>query len=165
MARKLPQILTEEEFNSILAITKKNHHKLAFKLGFICGLRVSEIIKLEQRDVDYNRRLLFIRQAKGSKDRYVPFPPQFARGLKGVPIKCGIRALQLKFKEKVLQANIQKDLHFHSLRHSCATNYLNKGMDIVQVQQLLGHSRIDTTSIYLHVSPDQVKDKIDEIWK
>lgn len=163
--RRLPVVLNYEEFLEIIKHTRKEHHKLAFKLGFLCGLRVSEIVKLKPEDVDYGRRLLFIRQGKGGKDRYVPFPIHFAKNLKGLPIKCGVRALEIAFKNISKRAGINKDVHFHTLRHSCATNYLSKGMNIVQVQQLLGHSQLNTTTIYLHVSPDDVKNKMDEIWK
>jgi integrase len=162
--RRLPAVLSLDEFMKVLNATYKPHHKLAFKLGFLCGLRVSEVVKLKPEDVDYDRRLLFIRQAKGGKDRYVPFPSKLSRGLKKLPIKCGIRALEIAFRGACKRADITKDAHFHTLRHSAATYYLDKGMNIVQVQQLLGHSRIDTTTIYLHISPKQVKDSMDNIW-
>jgi integrase len=77
--RKLPVVLSYDEFLKLLSATDNKTYKLAFKLGFLCGLRVSEVVKLQPVDVDYGRRLLFIRQAKGHKDRYVPFPEQFSR--------------------------------------------------------------------------------------
>jgi len=164
MSRKLPTVLTKDEVFKIIKHTYKARHKLAFKLGFLCGLRVSEIVNLRPEDVDYNRRLLFIRQGKGNKDRYVPFPAKFSKNLKNLPVGCGIRSLQRAFKSAATRAKIQKDVHFHTLRHSAATHYLENGMNIVQVQQLLGHSRIDTTTIYLHVSPSHVKKSMDNIW-
>ena len=82
-----------------------------------------------------------------------------------MPIGCGIRALQKAFKRALKKTNITKDAHFHTLRHSAATHYLSKGMNIRQVQMLLGHSRIDTTTIYLHVNPEDVKNKMEEIWE
>ena len=85
--------------------------------------------------------------------------------MKKLPIKCGVRALQKAFKLAAKRAGITKDVHFHTLRHSAATHYLDNGMNIVQVQQLLGHSRIDTTTIYLHVSPKKVKESMDSIWE
>jgi integrase len=160
---KLPEVITAEEFNKLLKATKKNTHKLAFSLGFFCGLRISEVVKLQPGDVDLNRGMLFIRQAKNNKDRYVPIPSPIKRGLKHLPIKLGPRALQIsisKLSEKVLGRRIK----FHTLRHSAATHYLSSGMNIRQVQQLLGHSRLDTTMIYTHVSPDDLKKKMDDIW-
>jgi integrase len=163
-ARKLPVVLNFDEFSKILDVTKNPKHRLAFKLGFLCGLRVSEVVKLTLDDVDYGRRFLFIRQAKNSKDRYVPFPEQFSRDLKHLPVGKGIRALQKAIKVASVKAGIPKDVHFHTLRHSAATFYLGKGMNLVEVQQMLGHSQIGTTMVYLHVSPDGVKSSMDRIW-
>jgi len=165
MAKRLPTIMSEQEFNELLKVTKKKHYRLAFKLGFLCGLRISEIVKLQPSDVDRDRGLLFIREAKGDKDRYVPFPKMLSRDLSGLPIPCGVRALQIAFKRAALRAKIIKDVHFHTLRHSAASYYLKKGMSLKEVQVLLGHSRIDTTAIYLHANPEDVKNRMEEIWK
>lgn len=165
MARKLPTVMSLEEFNQLLKVTKEKHHRLSFKLGFLCGLRVSEIVNLQPNDVDRGRRMLFIRQGKGNKDRYVPYPSPLNRDLNKLPIPCGIRALQIAFKRSLARSGITKDLHFHHLRHSAATYYLDRGMDVTYVQQLLGHSRIDTTMIYTHVSPESVQNKMEEIWR
>lgn len=163
--KKLPQILNLEEFGRILRHTNKNHHKLAFKLGFLCGLRVSEIVKLTPADVDRGRGELFIRNAKGGRDRYVPIPPPLTRNLRHLPIGCGVRALEIAFKKAVARAKVNKDVHFHSLRHSAATYYLQKGMDIKKVQRLLGHSSLSITSIYLHTDSGELKKSVEEIWK
>ena len=125
MVRKLPETLTESELKKVLDATKKSHHKLAFALGFYQGMRVSEVVKLKPEDVDWQQRLIRIKQAKGSKDRNIPIAPEMVRVLKkDLPIKCGIRALELKFKEKA-KVVLGRELHFHSLRHSGATHYLN----------------------------------------
>lgn len=161
--RKLPTVIKLEEFIQILKVTKKPRHKTAFCLGFFCCLRVSEVVKLQQQDIDLGRKMLFIRQAKGSKDRYVPIPKPVVRALKHVPIQVTPRALQLainKYSEKALGRKIK----FHTLRHSGATHYMEQGMDIRQIQQLLGHSNLNTTMIYTHVSPEGVLNKMEEIW-
>jgi len=165
MARKLPTVMSIDEFTLLLKNTGKPHHRIAFKLGFLCGLRVSEIVKLKPEDVDQGRKMLFIRQGKGNKDRYVPYPKQLTRELNKLPIGCGVRALEIAFKRAWAKTGVHKNLHFHHLRHSCATYYLDKGMPITHVQQLLGHSRIDTTMIYTHVSPENVASKMEEIWR
>jgi len=161
--RKLPEVISLEELNKILKVTKKPHHKLAFKLGFLCGLRVSEVVKLRLEDIDYSMKLIRIKQAKGEKDRNVPLPKPLIKSLKDLPIKCGIRALQVAINKKSLKA-INRKIHFHTLRHSCATYLLSQKMNIRQVQQLLGHTDISTTSIYLHINPQELKNKFDEIW-
>lgn len=162
---RLPVVLTLEEIKKVIKSTYKFKHKLAFKLGFFCGLRVSEVIRLRAEDVDFGRHMLFIRQGKGGKDAYVPFPNQLSASLKNsLPVDITVRSLQRAFKGAIKRAGITKDAHFHSLRHSAATYYLENGMNLKEVQQLLRHSRLDTTSIYLHINPDKLKNKMDEIW-
>ena len=85
------------------------------------------------------------------------------KGLKYVPVGCGVRALQIAFKSAIKKAGISKDLHFHCLRHSCGTYLLNiQKWNIRQVQQFLGHANLNTTQIYTHVSP---QDLVDLMWK
>lgn len=161
MSFKIPDVITEEEFISLIKITKKKHHKIAFILGFYGCMRISEIVNLKQENIDRGQRIIRIKQAKGKKDRNIPIPPQAIKGLSFIPLNCGVRALQIAFKGYGLKA-ISKDLHFHQLRHSGATYYLNKKKwSTRQVQQLLGHSKIQTTEIYTHVTP---KDIIERMW-
>jgi len=158
---KLPEILTEEELLKVLEITKKPHHRFAFALGFYECMRVSEIVKLKQEDIDRQTKLLHIKQGKGKKDRNIPIAPQVFKGLKIVPIKCGVRALEMKFKENCKKA-LGRDAHFHMLRHSGITYYLTKKRwSSLEVQRMAGHSKVATTEIYTHISPD---DLIDRMW-
>jgi integrase/recombinase XerD len=161
--RRLPKVITFEEFMKIIKVTRKASHKLAFSLGFFCCLRVSEVTKLELSDVDMGRKMLFIRQAKGDKDRYVPIPKPVVRGFKHLPISVTPRALQFAIN-KYSEIALGRKIKFHTLRHSGATHYLRKGMDIRQIQQLLGHAQLNTTMIYTHVSPQDVQDTMDKIW-
>lgn len=159
---KLPEIITEEELIKIIERTKKPHHKIAFALGFYECMRVSEVVKLKQEDIDKSLKLLHIRQAKGHKDRNIPISKEVMNGLKYIPVKCGIRALEIKFKEKVKEV-LNRDLHFHSLRHSGITHYLTKKKwSSLEVQRLAGHSRITTTEIYSHISP---QDLVNRMWE
>lgn len=159
---RLPEIITEEELIKILEVTKKPHHKLAFALGFYECLRVSEVVKLKLEDVDKQLKLLHIRQAKGNKDRNIPIAPEVVKGLKHLPIGCGIRALQMKFKEKSKEA-LNRDLNFHTLRHSGVTHYLTKKKwSSLEVQRMAGHSKITTTQIYAHINP---QDLVSRMWE
>lgn len=159
--RKIPETITHEEFLKILKAVKHKHHKIAFALGFYNCLRVSEIINLRQEHIDKGRRLLFIKQAKGKKDRNIPIAPEVINGLKYIPINISIRALQIAFK-KIAKEVLGKNLHMHTLRHSGATYYLNvKKWDIRQLQVFLGHSRINITEIYTHINP---QDLINKMW-
>ena len=152
-SRKIPITITENELIDIVKHTERKHHRLAFMLGFYNCLRVSEVVKLQKEDVDDGRKLLQIRQAKGNKDRNIPIAREVYKYVKYLPIPCGIRALEMMIKQKGKEV-LNKDIHFHSLRHSGATHYLNvKKWDIRQVQVFLGHSNISTTQIYTHVNP------------
>lgn len=166
--RKIPEFITEEELISIVKVTKKEHHKLAFLLGFYQCMRISEIIKLQQNDIDKNSKIIKIKGsmsgggAKGDKARNIPIAPEIIRNIRNLPIKCGVRSLERALVKYGKIAQISKNIHFHTLRHSGATYYLNKkGWDIRLVQQFLGHARLDTTQIYTHVTP---KDLIDKMW-
>jgi integrase/recombinase XerD len=159
---KLPETLTEPEFEQLIKATLKTHHKAAFALGFYQGMRVSEIVNLKQEHIDEGQHIIRIKQGKGGKDRNIPIAPKMLKGLKHVPIGCGVRSLEIAFKSTLKRAGINKDLHFHSLRHSCATHLLNvQKWNIRQVQQFLGHANLNTTQIYTHVSP---QDLVDLMW-
>jgi integrase/recombinase XerD len=159
---KLPEIITEGDLIKILEATRKPHHRLAFALGFYECLRVSEVVGLLPENIDKNLKLLLIKQAKGNKDRNLPIAPEVMRGLKYLPIKCGVRALQIVFKNKCREV-LGKEMHFHTLRHSGITHYLvKKKWSSLEVQRLAGHSKIATTQIYTHINP---QDLVNRMWE
>ncbi len=160
MKRKIPETITEEELLRIVETTKKPKKKLAYMLGFYQAMRISEVVNLNPENIDKGRKLIMIKEAKGKKDRNIPIAPEVFNGLKHLPIGIKIRALQTSFKKDAREV-LKKDLHFHTLRHSGATHYLNdKGWDIRQVQVFLGHSKIETTTIYTHVNPEHLVSKM-----
>jgi len=159
---EIPETISEEEFLKIIRKVRLKHHKIAFILGFYGCMRVGEVVKLQQEHIDRGRRIIRIKQGKGGKDRNIPIPPQAVKGLSYIPVKCGIRSLQIAIKGYGINA-LQKNIHFHTLRHSGATHYLNKKKwSTRQVQQLLGHSKVSTTEIYTHVTPEVL---IDRMWE
>ena|SRR3990167_965227 len=161
MGLKLPETIQEEELIKLREATKKPHHRLAYALGFYCCMRIGEIVKLQPEDIDYNLKLIWIKQGKGHKDRKIPIAPEVIKIIKELPIKCGIRALQIAFKNKAEEV-LGKDLHFHCLRHSGITHYLTKkNWSSLEVQRLAGHSRITTTQIYAHINP---ADLVNRMW-
>ena len=160
--RRIPVTISEDEFQLLIKNTKNKQHKLAFMLGFYQCMRVSEVVKLLPINIDIGRRLISIKEAKGQKDRNIPISPEIQAGLKYLPVGIGIRALQIAFKNKAKKV-LEKDLHFHTLRHSGATHYLNnKKWSIRHIQVFLGHSRIDTTLIYTHINPE---DLVNKMWE
>ncbi len=162
MPKKIPVTISEEELIKIIRSTKKKHHRIAFILGFYGCMRVSEVVKLRQEDIDRGQRLIRIKEGKGKKDRNIPIPPQAVKGLSHIPVGCSVRALQISVKNYAKRVLGREDVHFHTLRHSGASFYLNKRKwSTRQVQVMLGHSRLETTQIYLHVSPT---DLISAMW-
>ena len=160
--RKLPKTISEKEFLDTIKKVKKPHIRLAFMLGFYQCMRVSEVANLKPENVDRDRGFLHILNAKGGKDRDIPIMKPVLHGLRHLPIGIGTRALQKQFKKYFPREGVT----YHSLRHGGATMYLNeKGIDVRQLQQLLGHSRLDTTMIYTHVTPENLKDKFEDVWK
>jgi integrase/recombinase XerD len=164
--RKLPSYINIDEFFKIVNKTNKETHKLAFILGFAAGMRIGEIVKLTREDIDFERKRIFIRQGKGGKDRVVPLPKGFPkRYLKTIPLKIGIRTLQIAFKRALSKTDINKtNLHFHSLRHSFAIRCMEKGIPLNQIQILLGHESIATTSIYLRINPQDALNSYENLW-
>jgi integrase/recombinase XerD len=156
--RKIPDTISEEELIKIVQATKKDHHKVAFLLGFYQALRVSEVVNLRPEHIEQSKYLIHIKQSKGNKDRDIVVTKPLKlneqtilRLRNKLPVGCSVRALQIAFKQKAKKV-LGKDLHFHCLRHSGATWLLNKKKwDIRQVQRFLGHSKIQTTEIYTHV--------------
>ena len=166
--RVLPVALNEEEFVKLIKNTNQEHHKIAFLLGYGSGLRISEIINLEQRDININEKRILVRQGKGSKDRVVPLPKGFKeKHMKLIPIKCKQRSLQISFKSAAKKAGLlvnKPGLHFHNLRHSFCTHLVEQGMPIHHIRTLAGHSNIATTNIYLIANPQKALDKYQELF-
>ena len=158
--RKLPEVISEAEIQAIIKATRSEKHRLAFALGFYEAMRISEIVALKPENVNKGQKLLLIKQAKGGKDRNIPIAPEVMAGLRHLPIERGVRALQKAFN-RYSKLILNKTLNFHLLRHSGASYYLNKKKwDLRSVQRLLGHSKIATTEIYTHVSPEDLVSKM-----
>ena len=164
--RKLPAYVNDEEFIQIIGAVRKKHHKLAFILAYHSGLRISEVCKLTLQDIDLKGKRIFIRDSKWGKDRVVPLPKGFPQAyLSQVPLKCAVRALQMAFKSALNKAGITKSgLHFHSLRHSFAVRCMERGIPLNQIQMLLGHENIATTSIYLKINPQDALQSYEMLW-
>lgn len=166
--KKLPIAITQQEFLILIEKAKSDKHKLAFLLGFESGLRVSEIVKLEPRDINIPEGKIFIRLGKGSKDRIVPLPKHFKQKyLSLLPLDIGDRALQKAFKSAAKKSGlleIKPSAHFHSLRHGFATHFLEQGGNIQLLKVLMGHTNISTTDIYNQLNPKVALDAYKELF-
>ena len=188
MARKLPKPVSKEEFNKILEAAKKdrehfrkprskkltprgvriNQYMVAMILGFGSGMRISEIVggknvpALTQDRV--GRDMITVVSGKGGKDRPVPKPKLLnAEAIKCLPLTISRRQLQRYVQDLGLKV-LKKHITFHMLRHGFVTHAIESGMPIGQVQMFAGHSRLDTTGIYLHVNPKAALEKYEEVF-
>jgi integrase/recombinase XerD len=165
---KLPNVLGKDELRKMLKSLSNEKHRVMLNLIYACGLRRSELINLVPVDIERNRNLLRIRQAKGFKDRVVPvsvktiemvdaymdhFKPQkylFEGQWPGEPYS--VSSLEKVLKNAYTRAGIRKPVTLHWLRHSYATHLLESGTDLRYIQELLGHQSSKTTEIYTHVT-------------
>ena len=184
----LPQYLTEDEINKLISINdnlddeKSIRDKAMIDTIYSCGLRVSELINLKVKDLIVSEKLIKI-TGKGEKQREVPIRDEALFSLKKyfekVRNKQKIVDKQYVFlnkngnkisrqyfwktiKETAIKAGIFKEISPHTLRHSFATHLLSNGADLRIVQEMLGHSNIETTQIYTHVAEKQKIDNYDK---
>jgi len=169
--KKLPVVLSQDEAKHLIDRAYNIKHKAIVVLLYSCGMRVGELINLRIEDIDSERMLISIRNAKGFKDRTVPLHPstlQLLRtyfkkfkprdflfnGQDGIQYTAtSVRALIRRSSES---AGIHKKVTPHTLRHSYATHLLESGVDLRIIQTILGHSSVKTTEIYTHVSKKQI---------
>lgn len=169
----LPSILSQEEIITLLQVTKNLKHRAVLALIYSAGLRVSELISLELKDIHINRCQLFIKNGKGRKDRYVVLAKSFLPLLEnyiktytperyfveGLPNKQYSTSSIRKFLHRSTKlANIKRVITPHTLRHSYATHLLENGIGLRYIQELLGHSKPETTMIYTHVAKKDLLD-------
>ena len=165
---KLPAVLSKEECKLLFNLTKNHKHKTILMLLYSAGLRVSELTNLKWSNLDTDRMMLIIKQSKGRKDRYVPLAEVILKELiMYMPLnqnseyvftsaqskqKMSTKGIQFLMKQAVKRTKIAKEgICLHTLRHSYAMHLLEDGHDIFSIKELLGHSRIETTLVYLHV--------------
>ena len=165
---KLPVVLNRQECIAMFKAPELLKHRVLLSLIYSAGLRAGEASRLKLADIDSGRMMIHIRQSKFNKDRYVPLSPLILQGLRKYYYACqpveylfngnsagsplSIKGMQWALREAVKRCKLQKGISLHTLRHSYATHLLEEGMDIVSIKELLGHERIQTTMVYLHVA-------------
>ena len=179
--QKLPLTMSTTEAERLLTMAGSLRDQIMLSLGYGCGLRAGEIVRLKDGDIDSAQMIIRIVQSKGRKDRHVMLPPELLVSLRqwwklrptrfdaGVPTgerwlfpgrrqgqHLTYRQLSRLFHESVAAAGITKRVSLHSLRHSFATELLERGTDIRYIQALLGHSKLDTISRYTRVATGRI---------
>ena len=173
---KLPVVLSKAEMWSLLQAPDLLKHKILIGLLYGCGLRCLEARSVRIQDINVDRKMLHVVQGKGKKDRYVPMSEHLIRGIlkyidaenpeewlfNGQPqdnrkggdfdSRYSQKGVQWAVKSAAKKAGIHKAINVHTLRHTFATHLLEDGMDIMTLKDLLGHERIETTLVYLHIA-------------
>jgi site-specific recombinase XerD len=172
-SRILPTVLSQEEMISIIQHTKNLKHRAILALIYSAGLRISELLNLKLQHIHIQRKQLLIKNAKGRKDRYVTLADSFLPLLQNylVTFKPEIYFVEgpdgntysassvRKFLSRSCKsANINRTITPHTLRHSYATHLLESGVGLRHIQELLGHSKPETTMIYTHVARKDLLD-------
>ena len=173
--KTLPAVLSKEEITELLSKVRTPHNRAYFSTVYSCGLRLQEALNLEVGDIDSDRMLIHVHRGKGAKDRMVPLPASTLATLRNhwkthrhprllfpamgrntsTPVESpmAISSVQGAMKAAVRESGINKrNVHIHTLRHSYATHLLEEGVNLRVIQGYLGHSSIETTMVYLHLT-------------
>jgi site-specific recombinase XerD len=174
--QKIPLVMSRDEVGRLLAMAPSLKARVMLSLGYGCGMRAGEVVRLKVGDIDSSQNIIRIVQSKGRKDRNVMLPADILGLLrdwwkerptgqdKGVPAADRVlfpgyrgkalsaRQLLRLFHEAATAAGITKPATLHTLRHSFATHLLERGVDIRVIQALLGHAKLGTTARYARVA-------------
>jgi integrase/recombinase XerD len=179
--QKLPLTMSPEEVDRLLTMADNLKVHVMLALGYGCGLRAGEIVRLKAGDIDSLQMIIRVVQSKGRKDRHVMLPQEVLSLLRewwkirptrfdaDVPVRerwlfpgrrigehLTTRQLSRLFHKTTKAAGITKPVSLHSLRHSFATDLLDSGTDIRYIQALLGHEKLETTARYTRVATARI---------
>jgi len=170
--RKLPTVLSPDEVSRMIDGTTNLMHRTILMVLYATGVRRAELALLKVTDIDSKRMVVHIRQGKGSRDRDIPLSPKLLEALREYwrwkkprgylfPSTPGQRGVEQPMSDKVVwwavreaarRACITRKIGPHTFRHSFATELLEAGTDLRTIQLLMGHSRLEDTTLYLHLS-------------
>jgi site-specific recombinase XerD len=179
--QKIPLVMSPEETRRLLAVASNLKVRTLLSLGYGCGLRASEVVRLKVKHIDSAQKIIRIEQSKGRKDRNVMLSPETLDLLRqwwklrpsrydaGAPVAerwlfpgnrhgkpMTTRQLSRLFHQAADAAGIKKAVTLHALRHSFATHLLERGTDIRIIQALMGHDKLDTTARYTRVATGMI---------
>jgi len=174
--QRLPTVLSRQEVGSILKTVRTPQNKAYLTTTYSCGLRLREALHLQVSDIDSDRMRIHVHRGKGAKDRYVSLPestlhilrsywklhrnptwifPRLGRsGKEGPTAQSPMNkgSVQGALRRVLNQLNLKKRISVHTLRHSYATHLLEAGVSFRRIQQYLGHSSLNSTMVYLHLT-------------
>jgi site-specific recombinase XerD len=179
--KRLPEVLSQEEALVLINSPKNIKHKAILYIMYSTGMRRDELLSLKVSDIDSSRMIVNIRQGKGKKDRQVILHLKVLELLReyykryrpcyylfegfSKEKRYSATSLTKIVKKNAKEAGIKKDISVHTLRHCFATHMLEKGVNLKVIQQLMGHTSIKTTSIYLslaHIDNSKLPNPLDE---
>jgi site-specific recombinase XerD len=174
--KTLPDVLTKEEVGMLIKVCENAKHKALLLLAYGSGLRVGEIEALRVRDIDSKSMRIFVKGGKNKRDHYTILPEttletlrdywrQFRPNSPEGWLFPGMRnighitraAIALAFDNCAYKANITKEVSPHSLRHAFGTHLYEDGVELVKIKEMLGHYRIQSTTIYIHLANTATK--------
>lgn len=167
--KRLPEFLTKEETTTFLNAIENPRHRLMIELMYGTGMQVSELVNLKVKDFDFNGNYGWIRQGKGRRDRLFILPLKLKERILELITSqklnsenwlfpgqsrdhYSVSSIQAIIKNAKKKAGIEKNVHPHTLRHSFATHVIQNGYALMELQPLLGHSKLETTMVYLHTT-------------
>lgn len=182
--KKNPAFINEYELQNIISLEPNKELKDIYLLAFHTGMRVSEILNLTWKDVNLSERIIRVCntatfKTKNKRDRVIPINEKLFEMLSNrfpkvitlnntdyifqkLPgVKFNPDFVSARFKKIIKQIpEINQEIHFHSLRHSTASNLIKNGVNIYLIKEILGHESISTTQIYSHVQIDSLRDAL-----
>jgi len=167
--KRLPECLTQEEIIKFFNVIKNSKHKLIVLFIYGCGFRVGEVVKLKVKDLQLGSNQGRIHDGKGGKDRTFIIPSRIKNELQSwIKINklkdndwlfpgygnnhYSDSSIRMIIKKANKLSKIKKNITPHTLRHSFATHLLENGYTLIEVNRLLGHSRMETTMVYTHLA-------------
>lgn len=166
--KPLPRVHSQENVGRIIHAPRNPKHRLMLMFAYGCGLRLGEIRMLRRKDIDPERKIVWVRKAKGRKDRMVMLDEEMLPTVREwFRYGCGReflfegytpgksiskRTIEKVYENACTKTGIDRQGGIHSLRHSFATHLLEQGVDLRYIQELLGHNSSKTTEIYTHVA-------------
>ena len=172
-AKTLPTVLTKDEVKELFRASKPGRNRLLLQFVYSTGVRVSEAVNMKLEDINFKERVGKVKSGKGAKDRIIILSKNWCSMTKKYVERKKVKnpflfskkngkkispdVVQRIVRKAAKRAGITKEVTPHSLRHSFATHLLEAGENIRNIQELLGHSNLNTTQIYTHVSTEQLK--------